>query len=413
LTLQSLSRGIYKVIPQKATRQQTKEHNRDLVLKTFFDHDTISRAEIARITYLTRTTVSNNVSTLLSEGLVEEVGLGESLGGKAPVLLSLIADSRYLIGVDLEQDKFVGAIVNLRGEIKEKITTPTNQSDGQEAINLIYQLLDQLLATNWTPIIGIGVGAPGLMNLKEGIVVKAVNLDWENFPLANLLYLRYKLPVSVLNDSQAAAIGEYVYGEGHEPNENLIVVNVKEGTSAGILIEGKLFQGDGGGAGEIGHVVVQKDGIFCRCGKRGCLETIASIRAIIQRAKILAPEAKSSVLSKQSEEITLDTIKDAFLADDALAKEIVFEAGHYLGASIANLIGILNIQKIVITGEMTRFGDAWLQSVQSSMLQSSFNNLAQDTSIELGKIALQGCVLGASASMLMDGYSLLFNQNKV
>ncbi len=397
--------------PQKATRQQTKEHNRDLVLKRIFARETISRAEIARLTGLTRTTVSNIVSSLLDEGLVKEVGLGESQGGKAPVLLSLVADSRYLIGVNLEQDKFIGAIINLRGKIKEKVEIPTKEKDGQEAINLIYQLLDELLATNWNPIIGIGVGAPGLMNLKEGIVVKAVNLNWENFPLANLLSTRYKLPVSVLNDSQAAAIGEYVYGEEHKANENLIVVNVKEGTSAGILIDGKLFQGDGGGAGEIGHVVVQKDGVLCRCGKRGCLETLASTRAIVQRAKNLAPDAKNSILPKESEKITLEIIKDAFLAKDALAQEIVFEAGHYLGASIANLVGVLNIQKIVITGETIRFGDAWLQSVQDAMCEISFNKLSQNTTIELGKIELQGCILGASASMFINDYSLLFRKN--
>ena len=399
------------MIPQKATRQQTKEHNRDLVLKTIFDHETISRAEIARVTYLTRTTVSNNVSILLSEGLVEEVGLGESLGGKAPVLLSLIADSRYLIGVDLEQDKFVGAIINLRGEIKEEIEIFTKEKDGQEAINLIYQIVDQLLATNFNPIIGIGVGAPGLINSKEGIVVNAVNLDWENLPLANLLNTRYSLPVSVLNDSQAAAIGEYVYGGEHKPQENLIVVNIKHGIGAGILIKGKLFQGDGGGAGEIGHVVVQKDGALCRCGKRGCLETLASTNAIIQRAKTLAPEATNSALPPKSENISLDAIETAFFANDPLAQEIVLEAGAYLGASIANLISILNIQNIILTGETTRFGEAWLQSVQTAMLESAFTKIAQDTSIELGKTELRGSILGASASMLINDYSLLFKEN--
>ncbi len=398
--------------PLKATRQQTKEHNRDLVLKTIFDRESISRAEIARITNLTRTTVSSIVSSLLDENLVKEVGLGESLGGKAPVLLSLVADSRYLIGVNLEQDKFTGAVINLRGEIKSQIEIPTNNGNGQEAINIIFQILDQLLALNWTPIIGIGVGAPGLINSKEGIVVNAVNLDWKNLPLADLINARCNLPVSVLNDSQAAAIGEYVYGGEHKPKENLIVVNIKHGIGAGILIKGKLFQGDGGGAGEIGHVVVQKDGLLCRCGKRGCLETLASTRAIIRQAKILAPEARNSLLPKRSEDITLDAIKKSFLANDALAQEIVFEAGHYLGASIANLISILNIQSIILTGEMQRFGDGWLQSVREAMHQAAFTKIAQDTIIELGKIELRGCILGASASMLLDDYSLLFTHHR-
>ena len=400
------------MIPQKATRQQTKEHNRDLVLKTIFDNETISRAEIARITHLTRTTVSNIVSLLLDENLVEEVGRGESIGGKAPVLLSLIADSRYIIGINLEQDKFVGAIINLQGKIKEEIEIPTKEKDGQEAINLIYQILDELLATNFNPIIGIGIGAPGLINSQEGIVVNAVNLDWENLPLSNLLNTRYKLPVSVLNDSQAAAIGGYFYGEEHQPNRNLIVVNIKHGIGVGILINGKLFQGDGGGAGEIGHVVIQKDGLPCRCGKRGCLETLASTRAIIQRAKILAPKAENSKLPQKTEDITLEIIEKAFFAEDTLAQEIVLEAGRYLGASIANLISILNIQNIILTNEITRFGSAWLESVQDAMQEVAFTEIAENTKIKLGKSELRGSILGASASMLIDGYSLLFLNNK-
>lgn len=399
------------MIPQKATRQQTKKHNRDLVLKTIFDTATISRAEIARITRLTRTTVSNIVSFLIEEKLIEEVGLGESLGGKAPVLLSLIADSRYLIGVDLEQDKFIGAIINLRGEIKEQIEIPTEKKDGQEAIDLIYQILDRLLATNLHPIIGIGIGAPGLINSTKGIVVNAVNLDWENLPLADLINARYKLPVSVLNDSQAAAVGEYFYGEEHLPHKNLIVVNIKHGIGAGILIKGKLFQGDGGGAGEIGHVVVQKDGLLCRCGKRGCLETLASTKAMLQQAKLLAPTAKNSRLPKNSEDISLDTLKKAFYSEDTLAQDIVLRAGHYLGASIANLISILNIENIILTGEALRFGELWLQSVRSAMLEAAFSKIAKDTHIKLGKINLRGSILGAPASMLINDYSLLFREN--
>ena len=397
------------MIPQKATRQQTKEHNRDLVLKIIIDNKTVSRAEIARITNLTRTTVSNTVSFLIDEGLIEEVGLGESIGGKSPIMLSLIADSRYLIGLDLAQDKFTGAIVNLRGEIKETAEVPVSDSNEQEALKLVYQILDELLAKDRHPIIAIGVGAPGLMNTREGIVVSAVNLDWQDFPLARLLRDRYDLPVAVLNDSQAAAIGEYVYGGDHGPTENLIVVNVKQGLSAGILINGQLFQGDGGGAGEIGHVVVQKDGLLCRCGKQGCLETLASASAIVQRAKTLAPESPTSQLAKQIENISLASIEKAFFENDPLAQEIITEAGCYLGASIANLISILNIKKIILTGDVSRFGDLWLQSVRDSMLQAALTKIGQETKLEIGKIEFQGCILGASVSMLMNRYALLFS----
>jgi predicted NBD/HSP70 family sugar kinase len=378
--------------PKKATHQLTKQHNRDLVLKTIFDNKTISRAEIARITKLTRTTVSDVVARLMAEGLVEEVGLGSSIGGKSPILLSLVADSRYLIGLNLGQNKFIGAVINLRGEIKETMEVEVHDNNGEKALQLVYQILDQLVRRRLQPIVGIGVGAPGLINTGEGIVVNAVNLEWKDLPLGKLLQARYQMPVTVLNDSQATAIGEYVYGGEHKLDSNLIVVNVKHGIGAGILINGQLFQGDGGGAGEIGHVVVQQDGALCRCGKRGCLETLASVRAVIQRAQM----------------DSLEAVEAAFRAGDSKVRQIVLEAGRYLGISLASLIGTLNIQKIVLTGDMTQFGELWLESVKHAMQEAAFTRMAEGTQLEIGKLDYRGCILGASAMLFLNGYALLF-----
>ncbi len=378
--------------PKKATHQLTKQHNRDLVLKTIFDKETVSRAEVARITKLTRTTVSDIVARLITQGLVREVGLGSSMGGKSPILLSLAADSRYLVGLNLGQNKFIGAVVNLRGEIKETVEVEVHDDNGEKALELVYQILDQLVHKKLKPIVGIGVGAPGLINTGEGVVVNAVNLEWQDLPLRDLLQARYKIPVTVLNDSQATAIGEYVYGGEHGPDSNLIVVNVKHGIGAGILVNGQLFQGDGGGAGEIGHVVVQQDGALCRCGKRGCLETVASARAVVQRAQL----------------DSLEAVEGAFQAGDSKVRQIVLDAGHYLGVSLANLIGTLNIQKIVLTGDMTQFGGPWLESVNQAMQEAALARMVENTRLEIGKLDYRGCILGASAMLFLNGYSLLF-----
>ena len=379
---------------KKATHQQTKQHNRDLVLRTIFAHDSISRAEVARVTHLTRTTVSDVVNGLLTEGLVEEIGRGESIGGKSPILLSIVADSRYLIGLNLAQDKFSGAVVNLRGEIKEIVEIPVHDDNGENALQLVYQILDQLTRKKLKPIVGIGVGTPGLVNTREGVVVNAVNLEWQDLPLSQLLEKKYKLPVLVLNDSQAAAIGEYVYGGGHAPDKNLVVVNVIHGIGAGILINGRLFQGDGGGAGEIGHVVVQENGELCRCGKRGCLETIASARAVVKQMKMNS----------------LDDVILSFHAGNPTATAVIDNAGRYLGLSLANLIATLNIQKIVLTGDMTRFGEEWLNAVSVSMQTGTLTRIAEGTKLEIGKLDYRACILGASAFLLLDDYSLLFNE---
>lgn len=379
---------------KKATHQQTKQHNRDLVLRTIFANQSISRAELARVTHLTRTTVSDVVAGLLAEGLVEEVGLGTSIGGKSPILLSIVPDSRYLIGLNLAQDKFIGAIVNLRGEIKDRVEAPVHDGNGKKALELVYEIIDQLIRKKMKPIVAIGVGTPGLVNTREGIVVNAVNLEWQDLPLGQLLAKKYKLPVSILNDSQATAIGEFVYGGGHAADENLIVVNVKHGIGSGILVNGRLFQGDGGGAGEIGHVVVQENGALCRCGKLGCLETISSARAVLQQLKV----------------DSLEEAQSAFDSGNANARQVVAKAAHYLGISLANLIGTLNIQKIVITGDMTRFGTPWLEMVGASMQNAALSRLSENTSLELGKLDYRACILGASAFLLLDDYSLLFKK---
>ncbi len=379
---------------KKATHQQTKQHNRDLILRTIFSNELISRAEIARITHLTRTTVSDLVNVMLTDGLVEEIGLGASIGGKSPILLSVVPDARYMIGLNLTQDKFIGSIVNLHGDIKETVEVEVSDNNGEKALQFVYQIIDQLIRKKLRPIIGIGVGAPGLINTREGVVVNAVNLEWQDLPLGQMLQKRYKIPVLLLNDSQATAIGEFVYGGGHSSDQNLIVVNARHGIGAGILINGRLFQGDGGGAGEIGHVVVQENGELCRCGKRGCLETLSSAHAVLKQAGLHS----------------MEEVRAALEAGDRRVGQVVDTAGHYLGISLANLIGVLSIKKIVLTGDMTRLGSRWLEAVHTSMRNAALSRMSEETQFELGKLDYRACILGASAFLLMDNYSLLFTE---
>jgi N-acetylglucosamine repressor len=394
---------------QKATRQHTKEHNRNLVLKTIFEHDQISRAQIARVTSLTRTTVSDIVADLLEMELVNEVGVGSSAVGKSPILLSLAEDSRYLIGLNLAYNRFSGAIVNLRGKIREIVSLPVSVTDHEKSLEVVYKILDQLVKAAYRPMVGIGIGTPGLVDTRDGVVVSAVNLDWKNFPLARLLRERYHLPVYILNDSQAAAIGEYTYGIDHKDDHNLIVINIQHGIGSGIIINGQLFQGDGGSAGEIGHmVVVPEGGSLCRCGNYGCLETVASAQAIINRYKMLVQQSDDPRYSKLPAEFDLALIERQFNSGDPLARKVILGAGHYLGLAISYLVGSLNIHKIVVVGIMSPFGEPWLESVCESVLSFSLSKPAQDTEIEIGQLDGNGIILGASA-ILSNDYSLLFN----
>jgi glucokinase-like ROK family protein len=281
----------------------------------------------------------------------------------------------------------------------------------------VYKIIDQLMETACQPMVGIGVGTPGLVDTNEGVVINAVNLDWKNLPLAHLLKERYHLPVYILNDSQAAAIGEYTYAQGHQTDSNLIVINVRQGIGAGIVVNGHLFQGDGGAAGEIGHVVVVPEGgLLCRCGNYGCLETVASAQAIIKRAQLLVRHTPGTLLPGSPQDIDLDTIEKAYNAGDPLARQVVLEAGRYMGLAISNLVGTLNIHKIVLAGVMTCFGEPWLEAIRESMFRATLSKLAQDTLVEIGQLGGNGIILGASA-LLANDYALLFsrqsNVNKI
>ena len=369
----------------KATHQETRAHNSRLVLGTIYDRGPISRADLARSTGLTRTTVSDVVSDLIRDGLTREVGRGPSTGGKAPILLAFADDARHLVGLDLGENVFRGAIVDLRGEICSAVEIAVDDLDGHEALERVFNLVDQLLTRTDRPILGIGIGTAGLIDTTIGTVLEAVNLDWHGLPLGALLQARTGLPVYVANDSQATALAEHVFGGPRL--SNLIVVKVGEGIGAGLILGGRLFQGDGFGAGEIGHTTVRPDGDACRCGRHGCLETVASTRAILD-------QLASHGISRLPDAVA------ALEAGDPFVREVVVAAGRQLGVALAWLIGVVNVERIVLVGSAAEFGEPWLNAVRESMLANALGLLADATTIEIGRLHADGVVLGATALLM-------------
>lgn len=387
---------------------QTHRVAHRLVLRTIYDHSSISRAEVARRTGLTRTSVSDVVDQLLAGGLAEEVGRGQSTGGKAPILLRVPDEARHLIGIEVGDHSLVGAVVNLRGEIRRRVEVPLDGRDGEQALERLDGLIGQLLEAEERPIIGIGIGTPGLVDTSSGTVRWAVNLDWRDLPLADRLRRRWQLPIYVANDSQAASIGEHTFG-GHHESGSMVVVKAGRGIGAGIVIEGRLYSGEGLGAGEIGHTVIADNQRACRCGSAGCLETLASTRAVVQRARELAPHAPESMLhrSVQPDGIDLDELRRAFEAGDELAREVVLDGARHLGRTIGSLIGTLSIRHIVLVGEMTAFGELWLTTVRREAHRSALALLADETRVEIGHLESDLVPLGAAALLMTHELGLV------
>ena len=375
------------VLPEKATHQQMRTFNQQLVLRALHDHSPLSRADLARLTGLTRTSVGDLVGTLIDDGLIEEVGRGQSTGGKSPILLRVAPDGRHLIGLDLGE-AFSGAVVNLRGEILRSIHLPLDGRNGDAAVELVFQLVDALRADDRSPLLGIGIGAPGVIDTSTVTVRWSVNLNWADLPLGRLLEGRYGVPVVVANDSHAAALAELTFFRRPRPN-NLIVIKVGRGVGAGIILNGQLFQGDGYGAGEFGHVSMGSADAPCRCGRVGCLETMASMRALVDAAGAVEPS-----ITDESGLVT------AFLAGATAIRQIVLDAARELGVAIGWLIGVLNVRYVLLVGPVAAFGDDWLSEVRSSARSSVLALLARDTQIEFGHVHDDVVVLGASALLM-------------
>jgi N-acetylglucosamine repressor len=372
--------------PIKATLRETREHNERLVLATIYDAGRTSRADVARVTGLTRTTVSAVAEGLIAEGLCREVGRGPSTGGKAPILLEVPDAARLLVGVDLGDRIFTAATVNLRGEIIDRLDVPSEDADGEDALRLALEVIGGIVGRAGGPILGIGIGAPGLVDRGVGTVIQAVKRDWRQLPLGPIVAQRFGLPVHVANDAQAAGLAEHVFGTVR--GVNLVTIKVGQGIGAGLVLNGELFEGDGFGAGEIGHTVVDPNGDLCRCGRRGCLETLASARAILDR---LSAEC--------GRPISMDEAAEMFRMGDEAARRIVLAAGSSLGGALAAIVGMLHVRRIVLAGTLVVFGEDWLAAVASAASERALAALTQDTTFEIGRMD-DVVVLGASALLM-------------
>jgi predicted NBD/HSP70 family sugar kinase len=388
---------------EKATRQHTKDHNSQLILRAIYEYDEISRAELARLTRLTRTTVSDVVANLIERELVEEIGHGTSSGGRMPILLRVIDDSRHLIGVNILDNEVSGAAINLRGAIRRRVCRQLRRSDAESVLALIYEVIDELVASAPSLWLGIGISTPGLMDMSAEVVRRAVNFGWQDLHLKALIQSRYHLPVYMGNLAHMAALAEYTFGAGQK-HKNLVVIHISQGIGAGIILQGELFHGDAYGAGEIGHAVVVENGQLCNCGNYGCLETVASSRAIVRRVRELASEGGDTTARQP---IEFEQVVRAFHAGEPLVGQVVAEAGRYLGIAVAQLVSILNVERIVISGPIARFGQRLRDVVEREMLKRSLPVLAQTTEIAVVEEQPDTILLGISALLLKHELGLV------
>ncbi len=357
------------------TREEAATASRQAVLQTIVEHEPISRADVARATRLTRGTVSAIVADLLKKGWVIELGLGETNGGKPPTMLGFDGDKARVVAIDLSQRPFLGSLLDLRGGVIRTERGDDPDAVGDEALADLDGLVERLLASPGRVVLGIGIGTPGVVD-DEGVVINAANLGWHDVKLGRHLSDRFGLPVHVTNDADAAALAEYARLDPGSVR-NLIAIRIGEGVGAGIILDGRPFRGEGHAAGELGHVRVGDSDIECRCGNRGCLETVAALpRLRTQEASASQPETGGGAVF------------------DPRAVEA---AGTSLGRVIAAMVGILDVHRIVIGGEIIGAGAAFLAAVRAEVAQSVLTPIAPTLDIVYSELDSRSVILGSVA----------------
>ncbi|HHW49599.1 MAG TPA: ROK family protein [Clostridiaceae bacterium] len=376
--------------------QNVKLNNMKIVLDAIRKRGTVSRASIARITGLTRATVSSLVDELLEKGLVEEIGEGKSSGGRKPILLKLNANSYLAVGINLSDDKTIrGYLCNLEAEVVA-IAEQKYENNFDSILYAILNIVSNLLKAvpEKSKIAGIGIGAAGIVNPSKKEVLFSTNFDILGAGLVKKLIEKYSLPVYIENESNAAAWAEKEYGSGKGFN-NILYLSKGKGIGSGIIIDGNIYYGSFYGAGEIGHVMVDPNGMRCRCGAIGCLETF------IGQEKILA-----QIKEKTGEELSINDAIKRYSNGDPDIKEVVSCEASYLGKALAISSSLLNIDQIILGGYIIQYGSNFLAQVEESFREHTMSYYRDRISIKFAKLGRDAVGIGGASLVLKRVWDL-------
>lgn len=316
---------------------------------------------------------------------------------------------KLILGIDLGGTKIGTGIVNIHGKVLTSDYQPTEAIQGQDAviqrmIDGVYRVLDQA-QVNIQDIDSIGIGSPGPLDIPKGLLTEPPNLPtWHNVPLRQILEDRLGRPTFLENDANAAAIGEYLYGAG-QGTRHMVYVTVSTGIGGGLILNGQIYHGVSGGAGEIGHMTVMPLGPHCGCGNRGCLEALASGTAIAREGQELVnrgvPTLIAEIVKDAPYSVSAINVVQAMQRGDAYANEIISQAMHYLGIGMANLVNLFNPEMIVIGGGLSNLRNDLLDPVRRAIKLRAYPSSAVQVTVKLARLGAEVGIVGAAGAALM------------
>lgn len=391
-----------------------KSHNLSAILLQMLQDGALSRVELARKLDLSTTTITNLTGELLEQGIITEDNGDNNHQrkrvGRPRTMLELVPNARYAIGVHIGIGLIRVAITDLYAQLLCNAMDHFELgTDPEVVIDQIVNLIEKVLAesnVDQNRIIGVGVGASGLVNPHTGVNVMAVRLGWREVPVVQMLASRLNFPVCIDNNVRAMALAEAFFGCGRQIGV-LAFVYGRVGVGAGFVVDGQLFRGSGAGAGEIGHtVMVPRGGQQCTCGNQGCLETLISEPVLVDQAWNLAKARTDSLLYQYLDSEQYDKPIDAIFAaardGDQASLELIQERACYLGIALANLVNVLNPELIILGGMFAQGEDLLLPIVEQKMRATAFGGLGAKVRLETTKFGWRAGVTGAAALALTN-----------
>ncbi|MDD3840480.1 MAG: ROK family transcriptional regulator [Clostridia bacterium] len=379
-----------------------KKYNQAQILNMIRVHEEISRSGLSKVTGLSPTAIGGIVSELIEKEYIHEVGTGQSKGGRRPMLLKLRPDSYYSIGVDIAVDYINIVLIDSTGQLKYKeALSMRNPVVFDDVVQKLYELVLQMMEMyklKQERLLGLGISVPGLIDAQTDKVMLAPNLGWEDVDLKSRIHeMFWGVPIYVENESRASAIYESWIG-ACQNIKNFVCINIESGIGAGIFAGGKLYKGVCGSAGEIGHITVDENGPKCGCGNYGCLETLASMKSMVEKAKRMVRQGSSTLLNnvEDVEDITIDMLVEAARNHDQIAMNILTESARYLGIAISYIINTLNPSKIVLGKEFVKYSDLVMDQIKGVASRKSLSFPANKVEIVASEIGRGSSAIGAA-----------------
>ncbi|WP_101255381.1 ROK family transcriptional regulator [Streptomyces barkulensis] len=353
----------------------------------------LTQAEIARTTGLSAATVSNIVRELKDNGTVEVTPT--SAGGRRARSVSLSGDAGIVVGVDFGHSHLRVAVGNLAHQVlaeeSEPIDVDASASQGFDRAERLVERLIEVTGFRREKVIGMGLGVPGPIDVETGVLGSSTILPgWAGTNPREELASRLGVEVHVDNDANLGALGELVWGSGRGARD-LAYIKVASGVGAGLVIDGRIYRGPGGTAGEIGHITLDESGPVCRCGNRGCLETFTAARYVL-------PLLHSS----HGPDLTMPEMVRLARSGDPGCRRVVADVGRHVGSGVANLCNLLNPSRVVLGGDLAEAGELVLGPIRDSVSRYAIPSAARQLTVVPGALGGRAEVLGALALVLSE-----------